>query len=157
MLKFISISNSYTYSKKLRYLCNMKDLFLICFCLISTTVLSQNSTIFDENESRIDTLASKQIYINSLKKGVDGFRVQIHHDQSQSREESQKVRAIFSQDFPDLKTYLEFKSPYYKIQVGDFITRIEAYKVQKEISKKYRGTYIVPAIVNFEFSTGVVD
>jgi hypothetical protein len=135
----------------------MKALYFLCIWLISTSVVSQNALIDDENDSRIDSLVSKQIQINSLKKGVDGFRVQIHHNQSQSREESQKVRARFSQDFPHLKTYLEFKSPYYKIQVGDFITRIEAYKVQKEISKKYRGTYIVPSIVNFELKAGVED
>tara|TARA_B100000497_G_C7673095_1_gene406292 strand:- start:1539 stop:1946 length:408 start_codon:yes stop_codon:yes gene_type:complete len=135
----------------------MKALYIFCICLISTSVVSQNTVIDDKNDSRIDSLISKQIQINSLKKGVDGFRVQIHHNQSQSREESQKVRARFSQDFPHLKTYLEFKSPYYKIQVGDFITRIEAYKVQKEISKKYRGTYIVPSIVNFELKAGVED
>jgi hypothetical protein len=135
----------------------MKALYFLCICLISTSVVSQNALIDDENDSRIDSLVSKQIQINSLKKGVDGFRVQIHHNQSQSREESQKVRARFSQDFPHLKTYLEFKSPYYKIQVGDFITRIEAYKVQKEISKKYRGTYIVPSIVNFELKAGAQD
>lgn len=133
----------------------MKALYFLCICLISTSVVSQNALIDDENNSRIDSLVSKQIQINSLKKGVDGFRVQIHHNQSQSREESQKVRARFSQDFPHLKTYLKFKSPYYKIQVGDFITRIEAYKVQKEISRKYRGTYIVPSIVNFELNEGL--
>ena len=135
----------------------MKALYFFCICLISSSVVSQNTVIDDKNDSRIDSLISKQIQINSLKKGVDGFRVQIHHNQSQSREESQKVRARFSQDFPHLKTYLEFKSPYYKIQVGDFITRIEAYKVQKEIIKKYRGTYIVPSIVNFELKAGVED
>ena len=133
----------------------MKALYFLCICLISTSVVSQNTLIDDENNSRIDSLVSKQIQINSLKKGVDGFRVQIHHNQSQSREESQKVRARFSQDFPHLKTYLKFKSPYYKIQVGDFITRIEAYKVQKEISRKYRGTYIVPSIVKFELNEGL--
>ena len=135
----------------------MKSLYFLCFCLISSTIVSQNTLINKKSDSRIDSLVSKQILINSLKKGVDGFRVQIHHNQSQSREESQKVRARFSQDFPHLKTYLKFKSPYYKIQVGDFITKIEAYKIQKEISRKYRGTYIVPSIVNFELNEGVQD
>jgi len=135
----------------------MKSLYFLCFCLISSTIVSQNTLINKKSDSRIDSLVSKQILINSLKKGVDGFRVQIHHNQSQSREESQKVRARFSQDFPHLKTYLKFKSPYYKIQVGDFITKIEAYKVQKEISRKYRGTYIVPSVVNFELYEGDQD
>ena len=73
---------------------------------------------------RIDSLMSTQIKLNNSKHGVDGYRVQIHHNQSQSRQESQKVRAKFSSDFPHLKTYLKFKSPYYKIQVGNFINKL---------------------------------
>ena len=103
-----------------------------------------------KNDLRIDSLMNKQIQLNNSKRGVDGFRVQIHHNKSQSREESQKVRAKFSTDFPELKTYLEFKSPYYKIQVGDFVSKLEAQKTQNEISKIYKGTYIVPAIISFE-------
>jgi hypothetical protein len=110
---------------------------------LGNTVYSQ----INNYDSRIDSLVSKQIYLNKQKNGVAGFRVQIHHNQSQSREEWQKVRAQFSQDFPNLKTYLEFKSPYYKIQVGDFVNKLDAYKTQKEISKLYRGSYIVPAII----------
>ena len=79
-----------------------------------------------------------------------GYRVQIHHDQSQSRDDSQKFRAKFANDFPMYKTYLEYKAPYYKIQIGNFITKLEAFKVQREISKKYRGSYIVPTYVQYE-------
>ena len=53
-------------------------------------------------------------------------------------------------DFPMYKTYLEYKAPYYKIQIGNFITKLEAFKVQREISKKYRGSYIVPTYIQYE-------
>ena len=132
------------------YICKMKGLIFIAICFISNSIIAQNADILNNNDHRIDSLMSTQIKINSDKRGVDGYRVQIHHNQSQSREESQKVRAQFSSDFPHLKTYLEFKSPYYKIQVGNFVNKLEAHKVQKEIGKKYRGTYIVPATVPFE-------
>ena len=127
----------------------MKTLILVLICIFSNTVLAQNEKISSRNDVRIDSLISTQIKINAANHGVDGFRVQIHHNHSQSREESQKVRAQFSADFPNLKTYLEFKSPYFKIQVGDFVDKLNAYKVQQEISKKYKGTYIVTAIVPF--------
>ena len=132
------------------YICKMKDLIFITICLFSSSIIAQNSENIAINDSRIDSLMSTQIKLNNSKRGVDGYRVQIHHNQSQSREESQKVRAQFSLDFPHLKTYLEFKSPYYKIQVGNFVNKLDAHKVQKEISKKYRGTYIVPATVPFQ-------
>ena len=128
----------------------MKDLIFIIICLFSSSIIAQNTENMTINDSRIDSLMSTQIKLNNSKHGVDGYRVQIHHNQSQSRQESQKVRAKFSSDFPHLKTYLKFKSPYYKIQVGNFINKLDAHKVQKEISKKYRGTYIVPATVPFQ-------
>ena len=31
-----------------------------------------------------------------------------------------------------------------------FVDKLDAYKVQKEISKKYKGTYIVPTIIPFD-------
>lgn len=132
------------------YICKMKDLIFIIICLFSGSIIAQNTENMTINDSRIDSLMSTQIKLNNSKHGVDGYRVQIHHNQSQSRQESQKVRAKFSSDFPHLKTYLKFKSPYYKIQVGNFINKLDAHKVQKEISKKYRGTYIVPATVPFQ-------
>ena len=132
------------------YICKMKDLIFITICLFSSSIIAQNTENIAINDSRIDSLMSTQIKLNNSKRGVDGYRGQIHHNQSQSRQESQKVRAQFSSDFPHLKTYLKFKSPYYKIQVGNFINKLDAHKVQKEISKKYRGTYIVPATVPFQ-------
>jgi len=127
----------------------MRGFVFLIICFLTQSVFAQNVGIINNNDVRIDSLRSTQIEINKAMRGVEGYRVQIHHNQSQSREESQKVRAQFSSDFPHLKTYLEFKSPYYKIQVGNFVDKLEAHKIQKEISRKYKGTYIVPTIVPF--------
>tara|TARA_B100000886_G_scaffold337146_1_gene297285 strand:+ start:3636 stop:4034 length:399 start_codon:yes stop_codon:yes gene_type:complete len=128
----------------------MKGLIFIMICFFSSSIIAQNTEYVSTNDSRIDSLISTQIKLNKSKRGVDGYRVQIHHNKSQSREESEKVRAQFSLDFPHLKTYLKFISPYYKIQVGNFLNKLDAYKVKKEISRKYKGPYIVPATVQFE-------
>ena len=123
---------------------------LIVFVLVFDCSYSQNITFNELNDERIDSLLDRSVKINSLENGVAGYRVQIHHDQSQSRDDSQKFRAKFANDFPMYKTYLEYKAPYYKIQIGNFITKLEAFKVQREISKKYRGSYIVPTYVQYE-------
>ena len=67
-----------------------------------------------------------------------------------NREKAQKIRSRFSSEFPQFKTYLGYDSPYYKIRIGDFISRLEAYKIQKIITKKYQGAYIVPTTIDFE-------
>ena len=121
----------------------------LIFCLfISAMSFGQNGQITIDADPRIDSLMKKQLEFNKDKHGIEGFRVQIHF--GQNREKAQQIRTKFSKDFIELKTYLEYDSPYYKIRVGDFITRLNAYKVQKEISKKYVGTYIVPAVVDYE-------
>ena len=132
------------------YICKMKSLFFATICFFSVFVNAQSAENSIINDSRIDSLMLAQIKLNNSKRGIDGYRVQIHHDQSQDRQKSQNVRAQFSKDFPHLKSYLEFKSPYYKIQVGNFVNKIDAHKVQKEINRKYRGAYIVPTIIPFE-------
>lgn len=118
----------------------------IFFCY--STASAQSGSIDIQQDPRIDSLMEKQLSLNKGKHGVEGFRVQIHF--GQKRDVAQAIRTQFSTDFPELKTYLGYEVPYYKIRVGDFINRIEAYKVQKEISKEYKGAYIVPTAVDFE-------
>lgn len=118
----------------------------LVFCCI--TASAQTGSIQIEQDARIDSLMHKRFSFNKSKHGVDGFRVQIHF--GQNRELAQSIRTRFSTDFPELKTYLGYDAPYYKIRVGDFINRLEAYKIQKEISKEYKGAYIVPTAVDFE-------
>jgi hypothetical protein len=110
---------------------------------------SQGKIEINQDE-RIDHLVSRQIDKNKTDPKIEGFRVQIHFTKNQNRIESEKMRAQFSNDFPTLKTYLEFKAPYYKIQAGDFISKLEAFVVLKEISELYVGAYIVKSEVYFE-------
>jgi ATP-dependent DNA ligase len=101
-------------------------------------------------DERIQKLTQKQIDKNKEDPKIDGYRVQIHFSNNQNRLASEKTRAQLSNDFPSLKTYLEFKAPYYKIQAGDFLTKLEAFNILKEISKKYVGAYIVKTDIYFE-------
>ena len=136
---------------KKNYLCNMRFAFSVLLLAIGFSNLYSQSVTYNKlNDVRIDSLMRKSIVTNKLNNGIPGYRVQIHHNQSQNREDSQKFRAKFAKDFPMFKTYLEYKAPYYKIQIGNFITKLEAFKVQREVNQKYRGSYIVPAYIEYE-------
>ena len=56
----------------------MKGLIFVTICLFSGSIIAQNTENITINDSRIDSLMSTQIKLNNLKRGVDGFRVQIH-------------------------------------------------------------------------------
>jgi hypothetical protein len=126
----------------------MRLISLLSLLAVSQLCFAQEKGINIQQDPRIDTLMQRQVEANKARHGVEGFRVQIHF--GQSRERAQKIRADFSAKYPDLKTYLGYDSPYYKIRVGDFIDRLSAYQVQKLISSSYRGAYIVPTTVDFE-------
>ena len=130
------------------YLCFMRFLSLIVSLLVSITSFSQNGQITIDADPRIDDLIIQQTEINKEEGGVSGYRIQIKNTTTQK--DANALRARFSRDFPELKSYLEYKAPYYKIRIGDYLTKLEAQKDLKEIKRKYRGAYPVPCSVNLE-------
>ena len=127
----------------------MKWTAIILLTLITIDSYSQGKIAIKQDQ-RIDKLIEKQVKNNKADPKIEGYRVQIHFSDNQNRVASERVRAQFSNDFPELKTYLEFRAPYYKIQAGDFIDKLDAFVILKKISKKYVGTYIVRTQVYFD-------
>ena len=73
----------------------------------------------------LDTLVSRHIIANASKQGVDGWRIQIYRGGHRTaNEDSNKVRARFMEDYPEINTYRTFDRPnWFKVKVGDFRTR----------------------------------
>ena len=121
----------------------------LIFCLFFSVIsFGQNNQITIDEDPRIDSLMIQQIEINKQKDGVSGFRIQIKNTTTQK--DANALRARFSRDFPELKSYLRYNAPYYKIRIGDYLTKLEAQKDLIEIKKKYKGAYPVPCPVNLE-------
>lgn len=102
-------------------------------------------------DASADTLMSRYILGNrELKGGMEGFRIQIYSRSTRSaREESNKVRAEFMVNFPDIPSYIEYAEPaYFLVRVGDFRTQMEGAKLLSLIKKKYPNAYQVPCIIN---------
>ncbi len=68
-----------------------------------------------------------------------GYRIQAYSDSNQRTAKAQaKQRAsnIMSR-FPDLRTYLAYKSPSWRLKVGDFKTRGEAEQVMHDLKEAF--------------------
>jgi hypothetical protein len=100
----------------------------------------------------VDTLISRYVLANKLLGGgMEGFRIQIYSSSNRNaREESNKIRAEFMIEFPDIPSYAKYREPgYFLVRAGDFRTKVEGTKSLYQIRKKYPNAYLVPDIINF--------
>ncbi|HVN56869.1 MAG TPA: hypothetical protein VMT63_01105 [Bacteroidales bacterium] len=100
----------------------------------------------------VDTLMSRYILGNKLLNGgMEGFRIQIFRSSTRNaREESNKIKAEFLVDFPEIPSYAEYQNPgYFLIRAGDFRTNLEGAKTLAMVRKKYPYAYMVRCVINF--------
>lgn len=163
---------TYFYTRDLFYLCDSKkgsvrNLFLVLYMVGSISCLAQGSPGNDiysrflrelrENGRskgnveiiapvQLDTLVNYFCYQTTLqqKQGFPGYRIRIFSDGSQSaRQKMFAEKARFLKHFEQYGVYISYVAPYWKIYVGDFLTRSEALKAYEMIKKVYPYAFIV--------------
>jgi hypothetical protein len=105
----------------------------------------------------VDTLISRYVLANKLLKQnsgggeMDGFRIQIYRSSNRAaRDESNKARAEFMIEFPDIPSYAMYDNPgYFLVRAGNFRTKLEGTKWLYNIRRKYPNAYLVPDKIYF--------
>lgn len=117
------------------------------FLSLSGIALSQKveNLSYVNRDPRIDRLIEKHRQYNQANPGVDGFRVQIFFDSgNNSKRAAQTAREKFMEGHPDVIAYLTFKTPYYRVRVGDFRTKLEAEGFLFQLATAYPNAFTVP-------------
>ena len=99
-------------------------------------------------DPRIDTLIAKRAELNKAM-GADqvmGFRLQIFT--GTNRKDAYNAQTKFQQDFPDIRTYVIYNDPNFKVRAGDFRTHLDAEKLQDAVKRSFDGTFIIPEKIN---------
>ena len=125
-------------------------IFIIPFLGFSQNQNSLNDkkeTIFI-SQTKINDLVDKYKQILKKKNGVDGWRLQIKFTLKQ--EQIRPFQSKFSRLYPDINTHVTFDSPFYKLSVGNFRTKMEALKLKKRISQHFKGCYPIQAIIEID-------
>ena len=131
----------------------MKFVFTILFSLIIAELYSQSDTpsVVVYKDSRIDLLIKKQIDINEEttrenRRTASGYRILVIN--SNDRKKVFAAKAKIYQLYPELKPYLLYQAPFYKLKVGNFRTKEEAEEFRIELSRDFpTGLYIVRDII----------
>ena len=110
------------------------------------TTLSENGSVTSINEKGINALVIKYEKKLKAKNGITGWRVQLAF--KEKKENADKIKINFIKLYSEIPAYLEYAAPYYRVRVGDCRTKLEAIKIQRQISKNFPSSYPVPEIIN---------
>jgi hypothetical protein len=127
----------------------MKKILLISFLFSSVIGFSQSDTtgVVVRKDPRIDMLIKKQTEINEVatrnaRSTATGFRIQVISTNNRAKALEAKTKVY--QQFPELKAYLLYQSPNYRLRVGNFKDRMEAETYLESIKSIFpTGIYIV--------------
>jgi hypothetical protein len=115
-------------------------LFFIISLLYTSSVFSQVL-----HEKSIDKVMELKKEHQRLNPKIDGFRIQLYNG---NEVESYAVRSKFLALFPDMKVEITYKAPEWKVQVGNFRTRLESDKNLVRIKEQFPGSLTVRAKIN---------
>jgi len=97
----------------------------------------------------IDELVQKQVKLSVAGSNEDGYRIQIFSDSgNNSKTKAQSAMDEFLAKYPEMKAYLVFKSPNYKVKIGDFRSRLDAIRYLNRISAEFSNAFIISDLIN---------
>jgi SPOR domain len=124
---------------------------IVTFLLISIHYYSYSQSLDTGKveivqDIKVKELLDKHIEINS-KAVINGYRIKIHF--GADKNEAYEIKRKFSEKFPDVPAYAKYDQPNFNIRVGDFRTKLEAYKFLKEVQVEFPSAFLVQDDIEF--------
>jgi hypothetical protein len=125
----------------------MRRLFLLALCMTlsaaSLLAQSRKETIEITGDVKVSELVKKHIEFNERLRTVPGYRIQIASlSGPNSRNQAFELKSQFKESYPDVEVYVVFSEPNFRIKVGDFTSKLDAYVFMQKIKDTYPGTIV---------------
>ena len=148
----------------------MKKIFLIAASLFCLKSFSQDTTwrktvdtpsVIVHKDPRIDLLVKKQVQINEetsreARRVGKGYRLLVIN--TNNRDEATAAKTKVYTFFPELKSYLLYQAPYFKLKVGNFKEKKEAEEYQQRLQKYFpKGVFIMNDTIEVKLETDAVS
>lgn len=121
--------------------------FLVFFSMALCRGKAQTAAVADTGkielvqDYKIKELLEKHKEIN-VKSSLKGYRIKIHFGPDKTK--ASEIKSKFISKFPDIPAYGPiYDQPNFNIRVGDFRTKLEAYKILKEVQVEFPSAFIV--------------
>ena len=100
-----------------------------------------------ETSAEIDEIIAKKKKFNKSLNEVKGYKIQLFYGNEKN---SHKIKEEFKALFPDISTKIIFSSPQWKVQIGNYRTRLEADRNLVEIKNEYPGAIVIASEIDID-------
>ncbi len=134
-----------------------------CFAQKDTSGVTpvDSNTVIVHKDARLDLLIKKQATINEVtsrdgRRTDKGFRLMIIS--TNNRDEALAAKTKVYTFFPDLKAYMWYQSPYFRVKAGNFKDRKDAEAYQRRLNTYFpKGVFIMKDIIEVKAGKGIDD
>jgi len=104
----------------------------------------EGSVVIHQDEG-LDILLKRFEDVQKKRNGMPGYRIQIYFGSGRTaRTDAYEAKANFLTKFSEIPAYVVYQSPFYKVRVGDFRSKGEAYDLLMKVTALFPNAYITP-------------
>ena len=122
-------------------------LSFLVLCQLNATGQTQEGTVRVESSAHIDEMVAQKKDYNKTLETFQGYKIQIYYG---SEKECYEIKDEFSSLFPDIPTSIIFSTPQWKLQIGNYRTRLEADHEMVNIKKEYPAAIVLATEIEIE-------
>ena len=100
-----------------------------------------------ESSARINELLAQKTEYNKENNSYPGFKIQIYYG---SEKQCYEIQDEFRKLFPKIPTSIVFSTPQWKLQVGNFRTRLEADRSIVSIKEEYPAAIVLATNISLD-------
>ena len=91
----------------------------------------------------VSQLVQKHIELNERVRSIPGYRIQVASlSGTASKNRAFEMKERLREAYPGVEAYVVFDEPNFKVKVGDFRTRLDAFVFLQQIRTDFPGTII---------------
>ncbi len=149
----------------MKYVFSITGLLFCLYSIAQDTIpnkVADSNSIVIHKDPRIDLLIKKQAEINeatsrNARRTDKGYRLMIIS--TTSRDEAISAKTKVYTYFPELKAYLWYQSPYFRVKAGNFKDMKEAESYKRRLNVYFpRGVFIMKDIIEVKpGKAGITD
>ena len=125
----------------------MKQWMTICLVVTCCSLFAQGAgSVEIIKDPRLDKLMDMYKDIDTKNPVTTGYRIQIYSESN--RAEVQKVKDKFYAQFPGKRPFIVYNAPNFKLRIGNYRSRMEAFKDLTEVLTAYSTAFIVKDEIN---------
>lgn len=132
-------------------------ILLVCSAHMLSAQYMDSEIVVIHSDPQIEQLLDLHIDYNKKFPSIDGYRIQLLMQAGNTAlEEANKMKYGFEEKYPQIKTYITFKEPYYRLRIGDYRSRLEAMEFLEILKRSYPQAWVIkdkitfPDLINYQ-------